>query len=333
MDYLFQSTLPRGERRDLDKLTYLQEYVSIHAPARGATKNDEEGTDESNVSIHAPARGATFSRLAMRFSMTAFQSTLPRGERPFSPQHCHSIAYEFQSTLPRGERRMVMYGTQYRGSFNPRSRAGSDNGEAELETAVVFVSIHAPARGATHLLQPVGRVFGVSIHAPARGATLARGEGALRCASFNPRSRAGSDDTVSGPTARKSGFNPRSRAGSDSRRNSTVLRFSRFNPRSRAGSDPGLADVDLFALVFQSTLPRGERPSLLKSFGMLSLFQSTLPRGERLSPAPCGLPIRSVSIHAPARGATTVVVLVPSGFVFQSTLPRGERQPGPRQRR
>ena len=33
--------------------------VSIHAPARGATREGEELEAAVNVSIHAPARGAT----------------------------------------------------------------------------------------------------------------------------------------------------------------------------------------------------------------------------------------------------------------------------------
>ena len=82
---IFQSTLPRGERPtpkdEIDKNT----YISIHAPARGATilyyifaafsrhfnPRSREGSDTkhrsihivSMISIHAPARGATLSIL------------------------------------------------------------------------------------------------------------------------------------------------------------------------------------------------------------------------------------------------------------------------------
>ena len=55
----FQSTLPRGERRDFRPLWH---------------------TDPS-VSIHAPAWGATAALLAIDRAKS-FQSTLPRGERP-----------------------------------------------------------------------------------------------------------------------------------------------------------------------------------------------------------------------------------------------------------
>ena len=55
-------------------------------------------------------------------------------------------------------------------------------------------------------------------------------------------------------------------------------------------------------------------------------FQSTLPRGER----PNGFSINAnritkISIHAPARGATSVRCSGGVSGRFQSTLPRGER--------
>ena len=54
--------------------------------------------------------------------------------------------------------------------FNPRSRGGSD-GSAPFPTPQTWVSIHAPAGGATHLDLHVTVNDGVSIHAPAGGAT------------------------------------------------------------------------------------------------------------------------------------------------------------------
>ena len=57
---------------------------------------------------------------------------------------------------------------------------------------------------------------------------------------------------------------------------------------------------------FQSTLPRGERPSLLRHFVVGSFeFQSTLPRGERHYVRYYTAQIVNISIHAPARGATS----------------------------
>ena len=101
--------------------------------------------------------------------------------------------------------------------------------------------------------------------------------------------------------------------------------------------------------LFQSTLPRGERLATPSAMHERSRFQSTLPRGER----PVVIRLidlhHPVSIHAPARGATSVPWYHPgevkcfnprsregsdpsfniksdAKFVFQSTLPRGERR-------
>ena len=167
----------------------------------------------------------------------------------------------FQSTLPRGERR----------------RNAGEPGK------VFIISIHAPARGATHS----GITLDISIHL--FQSTLPRGERRYGSAS-NP--------------ADTDYFNPRSREGSDKPRKPRIHAINYFNPRSREGSDHVGFQHALAILLFQSTLPRGERR---KGFwrqawivgisihapargatGMEETsrddrrFQSTLPRGERL---------------------------------------------------
>ena len=57
--FIFQSTLPRGERQD-DLATVARiDKISIHAPARGATVLLRSSCTVVCISIHAPARGAT----------------------------------------------------------------------------------------------------------------------------------------------------------------------------------------------------------------------------------------------------------------------------------
>ena len=77
---LFQSTLPRGERRGNGRITRTFTGISIHAPARGATNIIKPSVIDS-----------------------VFQSTLPRGERLMRHPSCMPVS-TFQSTLPRGER-------------------------------------------------------------------------------------------------------------------------------------------------------------------------------------------------------------------------------------
>ena len=143
-------------------------------------------------------------------------------------------------------------------------------------------------------------------------------------------------------------FNPRSREGSDLKLYRDMPDCNHFNPRSREGSDRSRVCRKLSASGFQSTLPRGERLKVTDVRVERLQFQSTLPRGER--PYTAGyqpmdsenfnprsregsdvrlasqyLGLNSISIHAPARGATTFSTLLLSQHEFQSTLPRGER--------
>ena len=85
---IFQSTLPRRERRRVDAMAELEEIISIHAPAKGATKNYQQ-------------------HLACNFQ---FQSTLPRRERRygtavisdddyFNPRSREGSDFTFDSTL------------------------------------------------------------------------------------------------------------------------------------------------------------------------------------------------------------------------------------------
>ncbi len=55
----FQSTPLREGRRFIIQAIWRSVNVSIHAPARGATKAQGFPEDYIIVSIHAPARGAT----------------------------------------------------------------------------------------------------------------------------------------------------------------------------------------------------------------------------------------------------------------------------------
>ena len=123
-DIVFQSTLPREERRLIRGFVFKTDMISIHAPTRGATSNGLMMFDDTLISIHAPTRGATLV-WSVAMIMTIFQSTLPREERrinlfcghvaldfnPRSHERSDSVprlllqtTSRFQSTLPREER-------------------------------------------------------------------------------------------------------------------------------------------------------------------------------------------------------------------------------------
>ena len=122
----------------------------------------------------------------------------------------------------------------------------------------------------------------ISIHAPARGATAHLGdtEGGEGISIHAPARGATRMDRV-----RRTHRIFQSTLPRGERRCSpvTTCMWQYFNPRSREGSDGLFTRDNLYVAVFQSTLPRGERLNLLYDY----------------------VTAYSISIHAPARGATT----------------------------
>ena len=189
------------------------------------------------------------------------------------------------------------------------------------------ISIHAPAKGATNVLDAGSLALDISIHAPAKGATAILWRMRVRLSHFNPRSREGSDRTWPARLHALSQFQStlprrerlsvrrgRSRAAAFQstlprrerryRRCMALRRSSDFNPRSREGSDLRSIYAAAAGERFQSTLPRRERLMQPHEVECIDQFQSTLPRRERHA--------------APVTDATR--------RAFQSTLPRRERR-------
>ena len=147
-DVPFQSTHPRGVRPLNDLKTRIEQIVSIHAPARGATRTSgifiqgrkfqsthPRGVrlDDKlracicrSVSIHAPARGATMSLTVSRCPFHRFN--------PRTREGCDACLASTSLNVS---------------SFNPRTREGCDFLLTLCSIRPPFVSIHAPARGAT----------------------------------------------------------------------------------------------------------------------------------------------------------------------------------------
>ncbi len=123
---MFQSTPPRGGRREENKEQHEHEEVSIHAPARGATEPQGKLVTPIGVFQSTPPRGGRLGR---------WRSRLRRGDC-FNPR-------------PRAGGDGPLHGLpRNHVSFNPRPRAGGDR-ERLYHRADRRVSIHAPARGAT----------------------------------------------------------------------------------------------------------------------------------------------------------------------------------------
>ncbi len=145
---------------------------------------------------------------------------------------------------------------------------------------------------------------------------------------FNPRPRVGGDRMTFSEQDSTCSFQstpPRGRRLAFPTH--TIQRACCFNPRPRVGGDVGLCAGLWSGRRFQSTPPRGRRPLWVQAFRLPIGFQSTPPRGRRLfllgirdwelqfqsTPPRGGRRCRwsgihrsaSVSIHAPAWGATS----------------------------
>ena len=100
-------------------------------------------------------------------------------------------------------------------------------------------------------------------------------------------------------------FNPRTREGCDS----TFPTFSEFMSTFQSTHPRGvrllIAILSIALVTFQSTHPRGVRPKTRQGASAKKRFQSTHPRGVRLIYIIKAARSRNISIHAPARGATS----------------------------
>ena len=232
----FQSTHPRGVRHPVRLDDVLVLAVSIHAPARGATEDDEltqldvefQSTHPRGVRLGRRGyamRGASFNprtregcdNRSGNYSIytVKFQSTHPRGVR-HTYKEKRSVEDMFQSTHPRGVRRSKTAMWSLRTScFNPRTREGCD-----------FIR---PTSSFTH---------GVFQSTHPRGVRRCSSSCGSPGCGFNPRTREGCDlsvQIVDGDISLC--FNPRTREGCDGRDHGVRAAAGGFNPRTREGCD------------------------------------------------------------------------------------------------
>jgi len=142
----FQSTHPHGVRLEWELGGHKHMYVSIHAPARGATPTQQSRQPGGPFqSTHPHGVRRQFDRIGHHRDW--FQSTHPHGVRRFGgweygevilfqSTHPHGVRLRsvirflccclFQSTHPHGVRRIPSGCVGSIISFNPRTRTGCD---------------------------------------------------------------------------------------------------------------------------------------------------------------------------------------------------------------
>ena len=257
---VFQSTHPRGVRRDVRPGCPRGRRVSIHAPAWGATILLLR-TSLVDLGFNPRTRvGCDTRTLKSRSRCRWFQSTHPRGVRRRGDRQCHSLA-SFQSTHPRGVRLLMHKSGQWLASVSIHAPAWGATASSRRRTArpCGFQSTH-PRGVRPPELDAGAHVIFVSIHAPAWGATTPAACRAAGSRSFNPRTRVGCDR---GTGAFCTG----------------VAVFQSTHPRGVRLLLPVEIGQDIS--LFQSTHPRGVRLLAALDTQVGELFQSTHPRGVR----------------------------------------------------
>ena len=207
--------------------------VSIHAPARGATRRRSCGSWPWSFNSRAREgrdRGGCWTRTStIGFNSRAREGRAGRTGRTCPPRGC------FNSRAREGRDGSCPWKTSRKKCFNSRAREGRD---LRLR--------------ADHLQRLV------SIHAPARGATSTRRRRSRAVARFNSRAREGRDEIATSRARPARAFQftrPRGARRRWCRRRTTP---GRFNSRAREGRD----NCDFFSATvseFQFTRPRGAR--------------------------------------------------------------------------
>ena len=257
---------------------------------------------QAAISILAPARGATDST-AIRWYIQAFQFS-PLREGRLHPS-TYKIAKSHFNSRPceRGDHLLTEYNADT-GLFQFSPLREGRPTQYVLRSASQFISILAPARGAT--IPPEDLVFGtvISILAPARGATQhARTTPPAKLFQFSPL-REGRRCTRSNRYHRDTYFNSRPCERGDCVDTYRCLLLLYFNSRpcERGDSDykPDHSSVSYFN---SRPCERGDF-HLLQCRGLMPLFQFSPLREGRLRVKFRTALALVISILAPARGAT-----------------------------
>ena len=209
--------------------------ISIHAPAKGATRRQatghghkknfnprtREGCDRSltstseprTISIHAPAKGATRPS-GLNPNRSGFQSTHPRRVRPMlSTIFLQSATISIHAPAKGATEIICQIGARafY---FNPRTREGCDPFLLIIDFQDQYFNPRT-REGCDETDDGRKYLVRISIHAPAKGATMYGISLHNSLSYFNPRTREGCDLSVFRSIIMVKNFNPRTREGCD----------------------------------------------------------------------------------------------------------------------
>ena len=197
----------------------------------------------------------------------------------------------------------------HRLGFNPRPRTEGDLGRPAIPPTLQGVSIHAPARRATVPAAPPTNkpLFQSTPPHGGRPPSVRRSGCRWRFQSTPPHGGRPVTDRPVGDSILVSIHAPARRATVCPEHADHLPQVSIHAPARRATpSTSSLASLT----TFQSTPPHGGRRDRRSRRIRAHLFQSTPPHGGRPPADGVLAAARSVSIHAPARRATKLVVVL-----------------------
>ena len=259
---LFQSTHPRGVRRQIVCAALGDLAVSIHAPAWGATSGGGKGPGR-HLGFNPRTRVGCDQALEIyKLELEAFQSTHPRGVRRKAQHHhvargdvsIHAPAWGATTRDSGMAVALLRFNPRTRVgcdppqgrpfpprcSFNPRTRVGCDPlAVTNLACRAMFQSTHPRGvRPAEFIATSLTKRKFQSTHP--RGVRHAKaGKEYVDEWSFNPRTRVGCDWASWRAPCIPTGFNPRTRVGCDvlPGGRKLTIKGTGFNPRTRLGCD------------------------------------------------------------------------------------------------
>ena len=269
-----------------------------------------------------------------------FQSTRPRGARRVTAPPRLPASAKFQSTRPRGARPGQRQDLVREVVVSIHAPAGGATCDCGQLCAIRRVSIHAPAGGATRRSRRARlrsscfnpRARGgrdrvpqqartrriVSIHAPAGGATIGQAGDVRRCGAFQSTRPRGARRGVEPWVRPIRSVSIHAPAGGATRSHGGGVCLRAVSIHAPAGGATGAGQADCCSGHRFNPRARGGRDMpLVITSGSVRRFQSTRPRGARPRPRLRSGEVPSVSIHAPAGGAThgeSMQLTVGNGF-------------------
>ena len=223
-----------------ERIFNLKELFLSAPPHGGRQAHAVRDTFRVIVSIRAPARGAT---ICPRSFSNGCASFYPRPRTGGDPRGCA------RSCPSRG--------------FYPRPRTGGDQACFSPEHVAFKVSIRAPARGATRMIEDSHVRHAGFYPRPRTGGDQALDFGQTDVPGFYPRPRTGGDSARSKPVGQRSVFLSAPPHGGRRPQQAAKPHPPSFYPRPRTGGDPRSKQSCLACERFLSAPPHGGRRVLL----------------------------------------------------------------------